>query len=514
MAQQVQAKALEPEQAPPTLAEQIAADPEQALIALDIVDAEESLHEFIKQAWHILELDTEFVDNWHIEALCLHLEAVTRGEITRLLINIPPGTMKSLIVSVFWPAWEWGPRGMPHLRFLSSAYSDHLVTRDTRKMRDLVLSEWYQARWGAGAPPPEEGKEDKRVILTRTGETSFENKRRGNREGQAFSSLTGGRGDRVIIDDPHSTEQAESDAERKTALRIFRESLPSRVNDIQRSAIVIIMQRLHEEDVSGEILANELGYEHLCLPMEFDPERKCKTSIGWEDPRTEEDELLFPARFPREKVEELKRTLGSYAYAGQYQQIPGPRGGGIFQVDKIEIVPAAPKGGRSVRGWDLAGSTKKDSAYTTGCRMKRVDGVLYVEHVTRGQWGTGTVYQKMKDATHSDGHGVFQCIPQDPGQAGKAQKLAIAGYLEGYQFGFTLESGTKEDRALPLAPLVEAGAVKLVKGDWNKAFLNELEKFPTSKVKDQVDAFSRAYARILKLPKVVSLTGPKTVPRD
>ncbi|MDE1995168.1 MAG: terminase, partial [Rhizobiaceae bacterium] len=251
----------------------------------------QSLSGFVHEAWHVVEPSVAYVHGWHIDAICRHLEAVTSNEIVRLLINVPPGTMKSLLCGVFWPAWEWGPKGMPQMRYLGSSYSEHYAKRDNRRMRDLVASDWYQALWG------------EQVKLTRTGEMAFANTRMGFRQGVPFSRLTGGRGDRVIIDDPHSVEGAESEAERLSTIRTFRESVPTRLNDPQRSAIVVVMQRLHEADVSGTILSLGLGYEHLMLPMEFEPERRCRTSIGFEDPRMEEGELLFPERFPRAVVE-------------------------------------------------------------------------------------------------------------------------------------------------------------------------------------------------------------------
>jgi hypothetical protein len=302
----------------PTLAEiraeraRRAADAERERLARDgeaIRQRCTTLAGFIREAWPVLEPAQPYVHGWHIDVLCQHLEAITDGQITRLLINIPPGTMKSLVASVFWPAWEWGPRGLPSMRYLTTSYAEKFVKRDSRRMRDLVQSEWFSSLW------PE-------IELNRSGEMSFANSKMGNREGMAFASLTGGRGDRVIIDDPHSTETAESPAERATTTRIFRESVPTRLNNPATSAIVVIMQRLHEKDVSGQILDLGLGYEHLMLPMEFEPERRCRTSIGFEDPRTEDGELLFPERFPRAVVERDKKILGSYAVAGQQQQRP------------------------------------------------------------------------------------------------------------------------------------------------------------------------------------------------
>lgn len=299
----------------------------------------QSLSGFVREAWHVVEPSVDYVHGWHIDAICQHLEAVTSGEITRLLINVPPGTMKSLLCGVFWPAWEWGPKGKPQLRYLGASYSEHYAKRDNRRMRDLVASEWYQTLWGD------------RVKLTRTGEMAFANSCMGSRQGVPFSRLTGGRGDRVIIDDPHSVDGAESEAERLSTVRTFRESVPTRLNDPQRSAIVVVMQRLHEADVSGTILALGLGYEHLMLPMEFEPERRCRTSIGFADPRTEEGELLFPRRFPRAVIERDKIPLGSYAVAGQFQQRPAPRSGGLFQRSDFEIVEALPAGAKRCRAW-------------------------------------------------------------------------------------------------------------------------------------------------------------------
>jgi hypothetical protein len=321
-----------------------------------------SLAGFVREAWRVLEPDAEYVHNWHIDAICKHLEAVTAGRINRLLINVPPGSSKSLIVSVMWPAWEWGPCGRRSLRYLTTAFNDGPVKRDTRKSRDLIASDWYRALW------PD-------VRLTRTGETSFANSDTGTREGVPFGSLTSQRGDRLIIDDPHSTETAESDTERLNTTRKFREGAVNRLNDQKRSAIVVIMQRLHEQDISGVIISLGMDYVHLMLPMEFDPERGCSTAIGFSDPREDEGQLLDPVRFPQEEVDKLHRDMGSYAYSGQYQQAPTPRSGGMFQRSDFEIVDAVPAGGRRVRAWDFAASKAKPGKqpdWTVGLRMLMV----------------------------------------------------------------------------------------------------------------------------------------------
>jgi hypothetical protein len=310
-----------------------------------------------------LEPNALYVHGWHIDFICEHLEAIMDGRLApRLLINVPPGTMKSLLVSVFWPAWEWGPRGLASLRYLTTSYSESYVKRDARRMRDLINSEWYQGLWP--------------LQLVREAEISFENAARGYREGRPFSGLTGGRGDRLIVDDPHSTETAESEADRTRTTRTFRESVPLRLNDPVKSAIVIIMQRLHANDVSGVALALKLGYVHIMLPMEFESERRCVTPIG-QDPRVEDGELLLPDRFTPETVERDKVPLGSYGVAGQFQQRPAPREGGLFKRAWFgEPIAAAPAGTRWVRHWDLAASKSRGAL-----GISRVTRFIYIKSI-------------------------------------------------------------------------------------------------------------------------------------
>ena len=307
-------------------------DAASTLKAIEKRLCESSLHEFIRRAWHIVEPGSPLIDNWHLGFICEHLEAITDehemengNPYNRLLINVPPGMMKSLLTNVFWPSWEWGPCNMPHLRYICAAHQQGLAIRDATKMRRLVTSEWYQSHWGD------------RVILTpdQNAKTKFENLATGFREAIAAGSITGSRGDRVIIDDPHSVESANSDAMRTSTLEWFTEAVPTRLNSPKRSAIVIIMQRLHEEDVSGVVLERKGfkgTYDHICLPMRYETWREgMVTKLGYADPRKFEGELLFPAQFPPEVVDDLEAKLGPYATAGQHQQAPTPRGGGVIK---------------------------------------------------------------------------------------------------------------------------------------------------------------------------------------
>jgi len=289
---------------------------------------EMKLTDFIKQAWHVIEPGQQYLHNWHIDAICEHLEAIT-GEMmiddkryyNRLLINVPPGAMKSLLTNVLWPAWEWGPRNMPYMRYVCASHAMPLAIRDSTKMRRLVTSEWYQERWGD------------RVTITgdQNEKIKYETTATGFRQAVAMSGMTGARGDRVIIDDPHSVASAASEAERSTTIETFEQAIPTRLNNPDKSAIIVIMQRLHEEDVSGVILEKQLGYDHIMIPMEYDPERAYPTLLGWEDPRSRKGELFFPRRFPRHVVERDKKIMGKYAASGQFQQLPTPEDGGIIK---------------------------------------------------------------------------------------------------------------------------------------------------------------------------------------
>lgn len=471
----------------------ILAEPARARREIERLDCEDSLGDFVRHGWATLEPGRPFVGGWAFDAMVEHLEAVSRGEIRRLLINVPPGCTKSMLTDVFWPSWEWGPCDRPDLRYISVAVTQDLPIRDMVRARDLMLGEWYAEHWGDRFSM--KGDVNAKV--------RYENTGKGWRHAIGVGgNVIGQRGDRIVVDDPHSRESAESEAKRESTLLWFSETLPTRLNDLDKSAIVVIMQRLHERDVSGLILANELGYEHLCLPMEYEPDHPHQ-STRFTDPRTEPGELLWPERFTPQAVEELKAAFrskgGSFAESGQLQQRPVPRGGGMFQEADFELVDGpAPKNARRCRGWDLAASTGKNAAWTVGVLMARLGNRYWIEHVVRFRGSSHEVERRMRETAERDGHGVKVSIPQDPGQAGKAQVRALVGNLSGFSVTSSPESGDKVTRALPLAAQVEGGNVCLVDGPWNGAFLAEATLFPNSEWKDQIDAASRAFSELLK----------------
>jgi len=522
---------------------QVQANPVEAMEQLDAARAEERLLPFIRLVWPVLEPGRKLVEGWALESICEHLEAVASGQIRRLLINVPPGFTKSLTTNVFWPAWVWGPQNRPDARFIGASYADSLSIRDNRKCRSIVQSEIYRRLWGD------------RFDLTgdQNEKRKFENSHTGWRLSTSVSGVgTGERGDFFCIDDPHNVKEAESEAVRGETLKWLAEVVPTRMNDPELSAIVVIMQRVHREDASGLILASELGYEHLCLPMEFEREYRCYTSLPrldvkpervrrvvveeqgsisryepdpegkelWpQDRRTEEGELLWPERFSKRHLEEdLKPQLrswgGTYAEAGQLQQRPVPRGGGLFHREDFQFLDEAPPKGLAVRGWDLAATEDGHGAFTAGVKMMRTwDGKFIVLNVRRGRWSPGQVDTNLKGCVEIDGHGCAQSLPQDPGQAGKSQKRYMASLLAGYLVHFSLESGSKPNRAKPYAAQAECGNLYLVRGSWNDAYINELCLFTGAGINDQVDASSRAFAWLIAHAGQRSAGGPQVVGR-
>lgn len=467
----------------------------QVLRQLDRFDAEDSLLAFTRLMWPVLEPTRPLSEGRALNAIVEHLEAVTRGQIRKLLINVPPGFTKSMLTCVFWPAWEWIK--VPSTRFVAASYAEPLSIRDNRRFRMLVSSPLYQELWGGKVKLAGDQNEKRKIENTGTGfkiATSV------------GGVATGERGDRFIVDDPHNVKETESEAKRDAALQWFTEVVPSRINDPGKSAFVVIMQRVHHKDVSGLILSSDMGYEHLCLPMEFEKDHPTpsRTSLHFQDWRTEEGELLDPVRFTADYLNtDLKPSLrawgGTYAEAGQLQQRPVPRGGGLFKVDCLKIVPCAPaRVAYTVRGWDLAAS--EDGKRTAGARLSKLeDGRYLIEHVATFRKGPHETRATLREIAMGDGPNIRQSLPQDPGQAGKTQKSDLAIHLDGAHLHFSLESGDKELRAQGFAAQVECGNVCMIEGPWNDLLLQELRLFPRGEFTDQTDALSRAYGLLLEM---------------
>lgn len=312
----------------------------------DKAGLEESLIRFHRGAWRTFDPAT-YVHNWHIDALADHLTGVTRGHIKRLCITEPPRTMKSSMVCCSWPPWIWsqpsakrGPLSGPHVKFIGTAYDPKkLAIRDASKSRRIIDSPWYQDRWG----------DRFHILKDRDTSSMYENSAGGFRFSTSIGGgLTGEGGDILVVDDPINAKKANWDSAREAVNTWWDETVPTRLNDLQTGAFVIIMQRLHEDDLVGHVLTKEDDWVHLNLPMEFDPALDTRTWFPgyseeegdeplFEDPRKEAGELLWPERFPEDVVDKLKTSLGPYAAAAQLQQSPTPRGGGIISRDWWQV---------------------------------------------------------------------------------------------------------------------------------------------------------------------------------
>lgn len=463
--------------------------PESFLI--DLALAEKSFAEFVRQAWPVVEPSIPYVHGWHIDAICEHLQAVTEGEITRLIITIPPRHMKSLLTCVLWPAWEWGPRNMPHTRWLLSSYADTLSTRDSLKCRRLLTSPWYRERWG-----------ERFVITTdQNQKTRFENDRHGYRIATSVRGIgTGEGGDRIGVDDPHNVMKGESELDRVNTLTWWDESMSTRVNHPEKSVKFIIQQRVHSRDLAGHCLAKDLDYVHLCLPARYEKDHPhpTKTPLPFRDRRRVDGAPLWPELYSEKALQDLEREMTEYARAGQLQQRPAPRGGGMFKVENFKIVEKINRSSivKTVRYWDKA-ATEGGGANTAGVKMHKLSsGEYVVEHVKRGQWGVAKREKRIRGCAEVDGVDTFIWIEQEPGSGGKESAESTIKNLEGYIVRADRVTGSKETRAEPYAAAVENGLVSLLRGDWAQDFLDEHETFPTGARKDQVDAAAGAFSKL------------------
>ncbi len=438
-----------------------------------------SLAAFTEAAWPVVEPHSTYRSNWHIEALAGALERVTAGETKRLIVNVSPGSMKSLLVSVFWPCWEWASR--PHLRYLCASHGVDLAIRDNLRVRDIVTSPWYRERFPL------------RLADYQREKTRFSTTAGGQRIGTGVGGVgTGEHPDRIIIDDPHKESEARSDVERERALRWFDRTIATRglVRDVR---MVVIMQRLHERDLSGHLL-DRGGWDHVCLPMRFEPDRADPL-----DPRREDGELMWPDLFPASVVDRLECDLGPYGTAGQLQQRPSPEGAGLFQRDWFEVVDALPAEAVRCRGWDTA-ATPGGGDWTVGVKIAQSNGHYFIEDVRRGQLSAAAVDSLITQTAALDGRGCKQREEQEPGSSGKAVISARSRALAGYDYSGISTTGAKVVRAGPFRAQAQAGNVKVLRAPWTAAYLDELETFPVGVHDDQVDASSAAFNELTSGP--------------
>lgn len=441
----------------------------------------------------MVEPATPFTPGWHIDAICEHLEAVTSGEIRNLVINMPPRHMKSLAVSVFWPAWVWITK--PHMRWIFASYAQALATRDSLKCRHIIQSPWYRERWGHIYQLSDEQNAKMR----------FENDQRGYRLATSVGGVTTGEGgDILTIDDPHNVLQAESEAIRQSVLDWWDMAMSTRGNDPATVARVIVMQRVHEQDLTGHMF-EQGGYEHLCLPAEYEGKiwvkgsplnaTEGKTSIGWEDPRTEPGELLWPARFGDTELTELKARLGSYGASAQLQQRPSPAGGGLIKRDWWQFYAALPDTFDAVAAsWDCAFKDLDDSDYVVGQVWGKLGARRYLLDQVRGRMGFPATVTAVQALSAKWPQAHLKLIED------KANGTAVIQTLQTKIPGIVAinPEGGKVARAHAISPQIEAGNVYLPEpslAPWVSDFLEECAAFPMGAHDDQVDAMTQMLNR-------------------
>lgn len=465
-----------------------------------------SLFHFLQYFWPIVS-QHEFKPNWHIEYLCHELEQIAERVGARQprlydeIINVPPGSTKTLLCSVVFPVWCW--TRWYWMEFICASYSLALSLESAESCRDLILSPQFQEIY-----PDLNIREDKNTKsnfkVVRKQASAPGRMSRSISGGCRYSTsvggtLTGFHGDIIIVDDPLNPSQAASDIELQTSNRWCEQTLSTRKNDKAVTATIYIMQRLHQDDPAGHILSKQKeNIRHICIPGEARNFReKIKPPELYKFYR---DDLMDPVRLPWSVLADLEADLGQYGYAGQIGQDPTPPGGGMFKVSNFEIVDEAPSPHhviRSVRYWDKAG-TKDAGAFSVGVKMSQLsNGRWIIEDVRRGRWSTEKREQIIQATAVQDGQNVVIWIEQEPGSAGKESSEGSIRGLAGFAVYAERPTGEKVVRADTYSVQVNNGGVQMVKAPWNRDFIEEHRFFPFSTYKDQVDAASGAFNKLV-----------------
>jgi predicted phage terminase large subunit-like protein len=438
---------------------------------------ERSLPEFIENAWSVIEPGTPYIDNWHIHLIAEYLQAVNIGQVKRLIINIPPRHMKSIEVTVCYPAWTWTRE--PHKRFIKISYADTLSRKHNIMTRDIISSPWYQGNWG-----------DKVILKSDVNrQNEFENGENGLMYSTSVGgALTGNGADVIIIDDPQDPVMAYSEAGREMSINFFTRKLQSRLNNAITGAFIIIMQRLHERDLTGYILAEELGYEHLCLPAEAEQRTVITFPISKREIVREPGDILNAGRFTHEVFTDLRKTMGSVDFAGQYQQKPAPAEGIIFKREWMsQFYTELPANTTLIQTWDLPFTKSEASAKCAGIVMAKKGSEIYIVDVVNEKMEFTESVAAIRTLTGKYPKARAKVIEN------KANGPAIVSLLKKEIPGMVEFNprGGKEERARSVTPYFEAGNIYFpnpATHPWVNDFILDLLNFPNGVYKDTVDA--------------------------
>lgn len=501
---------------------------------LEIDSCQASLYEFFQSAWHVLE-KAPFVDNWHLEAISEHLEAVYNREIKNLIINVPPRTGKTLLISVAFPAWVWLKNAAE--RFLCVSCVNSLSLEHAIRNRALIESPWYKDRWCNPNSPHYKF----RLKSDQNQKSFFENSEFGYRQSTSVNSKTVGRGGSIIIIDDPNDPGDQSAVKRNNVIDWWNLKMSTRSNNPIRDCRIIVQQRTHEQDLTGYILKNDTNsdWTSLILPMEFENSRKSTTvilpnSLDWDkkafqDPRQKEGALLVPQRFGVKEVLKLRAELGTYGYAGQCQQRPSPLEGGILKKDwfKIYQEKSLPVFTLVLQSWDTAFSDSPTAAYSacTTWGLFEFKGVINILLLScwRGRVGypelrdrAARLHKNYLDRTDevkiTRGVTVDKCIIEAKATGSPLlQDLRKAGVPTlPYQ-----PKGDKTARVQQVSAYIEAGIVQILDKPENLEFINEVATFPNAESRDYVDTLSQilGYLRdnnMLMIPKDPKLPEART----
>ncbi len=459
----------------------------------------DSFYLFVKEFWGTIIHD-DFIPNWHLEYLCDEMELVARrvfkheNKLHDIVCNIPPGSSKSTIISQMFPAWVWTI--MPHAQFICASYAQAVAFKDAIRCRDIVQSDLYQKTF-----PEIQLREDENT------KGLFMNTKKGFRMSVGVGgAVTGFHGHFLLVDDPLNPEESYSEADLKKINRWMTTTLPTRKLRYAKNVVptILVQQRLHQADPSGELLATDAlqkvpTIKHICLPGELTEDVSPK-----ELTRYYKDGLLDPVRGSRAVLEEQRKNLGEYGYASQILQSPVPLGGGMFKVDKLNIMDELPKGLEElIRSWDKAG-TKGGGAWTVGLLMARDKHSRYwILDVVREQLGATEREELITATADEDGDVVKIILEVEGGSGGKESAEGTVKNVAGYVITTYHPTGDKESRAYQFASQVGGGNVYVLNRSWTKALIEEMRFFPHSKYKDQVDAASSAFTRLHRKKKKI-----------
>ena len=476
-----------------------------------------SLHHFLRWAWPEIS-GQPFVDNWHLRYLCKELEQVAERVGRRqkkeydLLINIPPGSTKTVLCSIVFPAWCWTK--WHWIRFITASYSSQLSLESAEYSRDLIKSQIFKEVY-----PELDIKSDKdtkgnfkivKKVPSRISKYASVEHIGGNRYSTSVGgTLTGFHGDILIWDDALNPQQSLSDILIDMANKWIDETLPTRKTNKAVSVTIGIMQRLREDDPTGHLLKKQkTNLRHICLPGEIRNYRdKLKPP---ELSKFYVDDLFDVNRLSWEVLSELQQDLGQYGFAGQIGQSPAPPGGGMFKIEHYQMISEVfPEREyvKTVRYWDKAGTEGGKGAYTAGVKISKLrNGMFIIDDVKRGRWSTNKRERIIKETAFADGAKVDVVVEQEPGSAGKESAQNTIRNLAGFHVEADRPTGNKADRADPFSVQVNNGNVYVRIAEWNKNFKDEFELFPNSQFKDQVDATSGGFNYLIKKKDVRRIT--------